>query len=79
MSVSGVMPVEFWTASAWVSVGAAIGVEAGRTTVVERYRWVREGFEMRSGAETLVEDSSWLVGMRRRSVGRVRESMSGFS
>lgn len=69
----------FWISSAWVSVGAAIGVEAARGNVVERCL-VGNGVSVRrKGVMLVVVESTRrtrLVGMRRASLGTVRESMS---
>lgn len=55
-----------------------MGVEASRIGEVERDLVDSNEFERRSGAEPVTESSTRLVGMRRTSFGRVRESMSGF-
>lgn len=61
-----------------MSVGAAIGVVASRGWEVDRYLWENDGLERRTGVEVANEIIDRLVGMRRTSLGRVRESMSRF-
>lgn len=61
-----------------MSVGAAIGVDANRMGEVERCLMKCGVFEMRTGTLLVAEGSTRLIGMRRTSLGSVRESMSGF-
>lgn len=52
-------------------------MDADRIGEVERSLVKCDGFELRRDALLVAEGSTRLVGMRRTSLGRVRESMSG--